>query len=256
MGYDHNDPSLRTGEGGLTVWTLQEVLQKKKYDELNHLFDNGLTMNSLPVGMSAGAGGAAFDRTMLPWAVPFADLLGYRYWSMLDIGIDLTNEWVSRFALNLWRGKIFFPSNNKRVSEGLNRMRKLPFYPFSPFVPMAKFTTKLLDSDPVAPRAKSNLVVLNYADPTTKPHAIETLATLVHGYDAMTAVKGKYGPVFVGKTWLGKYDDKGEFTAHDPNKIIGYYFLDFNEEAVKEQRGHHLDGSEEEVLDPIPRVNN
>jgi hypothetical protein len=258
MGYDHNDPSLRTGEGGLTVWTLQEVLQKKKYDELNHLFDNGLTMNSLPVGMSAGAGGAAFDRTtfMLPWAVPFADLLGYRYWPMLDIGIDLTNEWVSRFALNLWRGKIFFPSNNKRVSEGLNRMRKLPFYPFSPFVPMAKFTTKLLDSDPVAPRAKSNLVVLNYADPTTKPHAIETLATLVHGYDAMTAVKGKYGPVFVGKTWLGKYDDKGEFTAHDPNKIIGYYFLDFNEEAVKEQRDHHLDGSEEEVLDPIPRVNN
>ena len=32
MGYDHNDPSLRTGEGGLTVWTLQEVLQKKKYE--------------------------------------------------------------------------------------------------------------------------------------------------------------------------------------------------------------------------------
>ena len=80
MGYNHNDPSLRTGEGGVTIWTLQEMLQKKKYDALNHLFDNGLTMNSLPVGMSAGAGGAAFDRTtfMLPWAVPFADLLGYR----------------------------------------------------------------------------------------------------------------------------------------------------------------------------------
>jgi hypothetical protein len=72
----------------------------------------------------------------------------------------------------------------------------------------------------------------------------------------MVAVKGKYGPVFVGKTWLGKYDDKGEFTAHDPDKIIGYYFLDFNEGALREQREHHSDGSEEEVLDPIPHVDN
>jgi len=161
MGYDHNDPSLKTGEDGLTVWTLQKMLQEKKYSELNDLFDNGLTMNSLPVGISAGAGGAAFDRKLLfPWAVPFADLGGWGNWPM-DIGIDMINGWVSWFALNLWRGKIFFASNNKRVSEGRNRMRKSPFEPFSPFLPMAKFTTMLLDSDPVAPRAKSNLVVLN-----------------------------------------------------------------------------------------------
>jgi len=257
MGYNHNDPSLRTGEGGVTIWTLQEMLQKKKYDALNHLFDNGLTMNSLPVGMSAGAGGAAFNKTLLfPWAVPDADPLRHGYWPLTDIGIDVINGLVSWFALTLWRGKIFFPSNNKRISEGLNRMRKLPFAPFSPFVPMAKFTTKLLDSHPVAARANSNLVVLNYADPTTKPYPIEALATQVHGYDVMTAVKGKYGPVFVGKTWLGKYDDKGEFTAYDPNKFIGYYFPDFNEEALKEQREHHFDGSEEEVLDPLPHVNN
>ena len=70
MGYDHDDPSLRTGEGGLTVWTLHKMLQEKRYDELNRLFDNGLTMNSLPIGISAGAGGAAFDRTtfLFPWA--------------------------------------------------------------------------------------------------------------------------------------------------------------------------------------------
>jgi hypothetical protein len=230
MAYDHNDPSLRTGEGGLTVWTLQKMLQEKRYDELNHLFDNGLTMNSLPAGMSAGSGGAAFD-----------------------IGIDPIVSWL---ALKLWRGKIFFSSNNKRVSEGRNRMRKLVLNPFSPFVPMAKFTTMLLESHPIAPRAKSNLVVLNYFDPKTKPYLIEILATEVHGYDAMVAIKGKYGPVFVGKTWLGKYDDKGEFTAHDPEKIIGYYFLDFNEGALREQREHHLDGSEEELLDPIPHVDN
>jgi len=256
MGYDHNDPSLRTGEGGLTVWTLQKMLQEKKYNELNDLFDNGLTMNSLPVGISAGAGGAAFDKNLLfPWAVPLADLGGWGNWPM-DIGIDMINGWVSWFALNLWRGKIFFPSNNKRVSEGRNRMRKSPFEPFSPFVPMAKFTTMLLDSHPVAPRARSNFVVLNYSDPQTKPYLVETLATQVHGYDAMVAVKGKYGPVFVGKTWLGKYDDKGEFTAHDPDKIIGYYFLDFNEAAVTEQRQHHLDRSEEELPDPLPHVDN
>jgi hypothetical protein len=135
-------------------------------------------------------------------------------------------------------------------------MRKSVFDPFSPFVPMAKFTTMILDSHPVAPRANSNLVVLNYANPTTKPYAIEILATELHGYDVMVAVKGKYGPVFVGKTWLGKYDDRGEFTAHDPDKIIGYYFLDFNEAAVREQREHHLDGSEEELLDPLPHVDN
>jgi hypothetical protein len=257
MGYEHNDPSLRTGEGGLTVWTLQKMLQEKKINELNHLFDNGLTMNSLPVGISAGAGGATFDRKLLfPWAVPLPDLGRYGYWPMMDIGIDMINGWASWFALNLWRGKIFFPSNDKRVSEGRNRMRKSPFEPSSPFVPMAKFTAMLLDSHPVAPRARSNLVVLNYSDPKTKPYLIETLATLLHGYDAMVAVKGKYGPVFVGKTWLGKYDDKGEFTAHDPDKIIGYYFLDFNEAAVSEQRQHHLDGSEEELLDPIPHVDN
>jgi hypothetical protein len=61
----------------------------------------------------------------------------------------------------------------------------------------------LLDSHPVAPCATSNLAVLNYSDPTTKPYLLETLATQVHGYDVMVAVKGKYGPVFVGKTWLG-----------------------------------------------------
>jgi len=53
---------------------------------------------------------------------------------------------------------------------------------------------------------------------------------------------------------LGKYDEKGEFTASDPNKIIARYFLDFNEGALREQREHHWDGSEEEVPDPLPHV--
>ena len=232
-GYDHSNPSLRTGGRGLTVWTLQKMAQEKRFKELDDLFDNGLTMNALPVGMAAGTAARVFD-----------------------IDIELITQCLDSFVSKLWRGKIFFSSNNKRVSEGRNRMRKSIFAPFSPIVPMAKFTTRLLNSHPLAPRAKSNLVILNYADVSTKPYLAELLLTEVQVYDVQVAIKGKYGPVFVGKTWLGKYDEKGEFTASDPNKIIARYFLDFNEGALREQREHHWDGSEEEVPDPLPHVHN
>jgi hypothetical protein len=232
-GYDHDDPSLRTGSGGLTVWDLQKMALDKRFKELDDLFDNGLTMNALPVGMSAGAGVATFDTD-----------------------IKLINEWLSVFAGKNWRGKIFFSSNDKTVSQGRNRIRSSLVNPRSPIVPMAKFTTKLLDSHPLAPRAKSNLVVLIYTDPLTKPYLQEIIAAKLNGLDLQVAVKGKYGPVFIGKTWLGKYDKNGEFTTDDPNKVVGRYFLDFNEGALKEQREDHWDGSEEEVLDPIPHIDN
>jgi hypothetical protein len=209
------------------------MAQEKRFSELDHLFDNGLTMNALPVGMAAGTGARVFD-----------------------IDIALIDEALNWFVGKFWRGKIFFSSNNKKISQGRNRIRQSILNPFSQFVPMAKFTTKLLDSDPLAPRAKSNLVILNYADPLTKPYWLELLATEIHGYDVMVAVKGKYGPVFVGKTWLGKYDETGEFTASHTDKLSARYFLDFNKDALREQREHHWDGSEEEVLHPIPHVNN
>src|SRR5262245_15440341 len=120
-------------------------------------------MNSLPVGISAGGGGAAFDgASLFPWSIPFADLVPYGYWPMKNMGIDLINGWASRFALWLWRGKIFFSSNNKKVSQGRNRMRKSPFDPFSPFVPMAKFTTMLFGqpSGRAARKIKSRCVEL------------------------------------------------------------------------------------------------
>ena len=60
-GYDHNDPSLKTGEGGLTVWVLQKMAQEQRFKELDDLFDNGLNMNALPVGMCAGTGVATLD---------------------------------------------------------------------------------------------------------------------------------------------------------------------------------------------------
>src|SRR5215472_11978785 len=61
MGYNYDDPSLKTGADGLTVWTLHDMAQEKQFKELNDLFNNGLTMNSLPVGYAAGAAARVLD---------------------------------------------------------------------------------------------------------------------------------------------------------------------------------------------------
>ena len=119
---------------------------------------------------------------------------------------------------------------------------------------MAKFDTLLLDSHPLVPEAKSNVVILSYTDPQTRPYWQELALSKVQVYDVQVAVKGKYGPVFIGKTWLGKYDKQGAFTASNPDKLIAWYFLDFNDGALKEQQEQHWDGSEEEFLDPVPLV--
>jgi len=126
----------------------------------------------------------------------------------------------------------------------------------SPIVPMARFDTMLLDSDSLAADATSNVVVLNYAHLKTRPYLQELILSKVQVYDVQVAVRGKYGPIFLGKTWLGRYDEKGQFTAFDPGQLIARYFLDFNEGAIKEQQEEHWDGSEEEFVDPMPHVEN
>jgi len=231
--YDHDDPSLKSGEGGLTIWTLQKMALERRFKELDDLFDSGVSLNSLPVGMSAGVGA-----------------------STLDTDIKLINEWMTIFAAKNWRGKIFFSSNDKRVSQGRNRIRSNLLSSRGPFVPMMKFTTMLLDSHSLTPTAKSNIVSLTYTDPLTKPYLMEFVATRLQALDLQVAVRGRYGPVYIGKTWFGKYDKNAEFTANVPHKVVGLYFLDFNEGALKEQRESHWDGSEEEVLDPIPHIEN
>jgi len=153
----------------------------------------------------------------------------------------------------MWRGKVFFSSTNPRVSEGRNRIKAL-MLPGAPIVPMCKFDTRLVDRHPLAPDATSNVVTLSYPDPETKPYVLERVFTKVQVYDVQAAVKGKYGPVFVGKTWVGRYDAQGEFTALNPNKIIAWYFIDFNDGALQEQQEHHWDGSHEELLDPLPHI--
>src|SRR5262249_46870127 len=204
--YDQNDSSLRTGEGGLTVWGLQKMAQEKQYSELDKLFNNGLTMNALPVGLAAGAAAR-----------------------VLDIDSKLIADALDSLTGKNWRGEGFFRSNDKKVFEGRKRIRSSLLRPGAPIVAIVKFVMKLLDSHPLAPDAKSNLVILNYADVKTRPYWQEEALAKVPVYDVQVAVKGKYGPVFIGKTWLGKYDKQREFSASNPDKLIAWYFIDFND---------------------------
>jgi hypothetical protein len=233
MGFNHDDPSLKTGAGGLTVWTLREMAGDRRFNELNDLFNNGLTMNSLPVGLAAGAAAR-----------------------VLDLDNKLIADALDHVTGKNWRGKVFFTSNNKRVSEGRNRIRASLLLPNSPIVPMCKFDTMLLDSHPLTPEAKSNVVILSYPNPGTRPYWQELAFTKVQVYDVQVAVKGKYGPVFIGKTWVGKYDKDAKFTASNADKLIAWYFIDFNDGALKEQQEKHWDGSSEEFLEPLPHVEN
>jgi hypothetical protein len=232
-GYDHNDPALKTGDGGLTVWTLQNMAQEKRFAELDKLFDDGLTMNALPVGLAAGAAARVFDTDN-----------------------KLITELLDYITGKNWRGKVFFKSRNAKISQGRNRIKESLLLPNARIVPMAKFDTMLLDSDPLAPRARSSVVILNYHDPLTRPYLQERLVSKIPVYDVQVAVPGKYGPVYIGKTWFGKYDEHGQFTASDPNKLIARYFLDFNPEALEEQQQKHWDGADEDLLDPIPEIDN
>jgi hypothetical protein len=252
--YSHGDPSLRTGEGGHTVWTLQKMAQEKRFNELDDLFKNGLTMDALPVGLAAGTGVPTLEfNSLIPKAVDLLTIQS-RYFKIESK--QLVHDTLDYLVGRNWRGKIFFPSNNKSASEGRNRIKESLALTGSAVVPMVKFDTMLLDSDPLATDATSNVVVLNYAHPQTRPYWLELVVSKVQCYDVQVAVRGKYGPIFIGKTWLGSYDKSGQFTAFDPGQLIARYFLDFNEGAIKEQREEHWDGSEEQRIDPMPHVEN
>src|SRR5215510_14905124 len=125
---------------------------------------------------------------------------------VFDVDNKIIADAIDALTGRNWRGKVFFPSTNKKVSKGRNRMKASLVLPHAPIVPMAKFDTMLLNSHPLVPEAKSNVVILKYADLQTRPYWQELALTKVPVYDVQVAVKGKYGPVFIGKTWLGKYD--------------------------------------------------
>lgn len=214
------DPALRKGD--LTVWKLKEMAENKEFAALEDLFNNGVSLDRLPVGYAAGAG---------------ARVLNFQTRLMTNAIDSLTGK--------NWRGKIFFNSKDPAKSHGLNRIKKSLLFETAPIVPMAAFTTELLDRHELAPKATSNLVILNYAHPKTQSYWQEIALTTIQVYDVMVAVPGKYGPLYIGKTWLGTYDSKGDFRAFDPNKLVAWYFLDFNPEALSEQRRSHWDKSGE-----------
>lgn len=222
------DQRLKRGE--LTIWKLQEMAVAGKFAEINELFNHGLTMDHLPMGYSAGTG------------VPFPTT---------DASVKKMLDWLT--GLN-WRGKIFYDSGKPNVSHGFNRILKFP--PGREVLPTAKFVTTMIDINEdqhdfdqpeLARGATSNFVVLNYADPVAGVNwPVEHALTLIPVYDVMVAVPGKYGPLYVGKTWLGKYDKKTHvFHANNPDSLIAYYFLDFNEEALNEQKANHWAGGKE-----------
>lgn len=218
--FSPDDPALRAGD--LTVWTLQEMAEKKEFAALNELFHHGVSLDRLPVGYAAGTGAR-----------------------VLDLRTDLMTKAIDGLTGKNWRGKIFFRSENPRQSHGLNRIKKSLIFETAPIVPMAAFTTELLDQHELVPDVTSNFVILNYAHPLTRPYWQERVLTKVQVYDVMVAVPGKYGPVYVGKTWLGNYDKAGDFHAFRADELVAWYFLDFNPEALQEQARSHGDKSRE-----------
>lgn len=155
----------------LDIWKLKAMAEAGQFDELNDLFYNqGISLDRLPEGYAAGAAGK---------------VLGSPSKAVTKALDALTSE--------SWRGKMFFPSTNPKISMGLNRIQlglglKI--------VPMASFVTRVLDvTHPtikmLVPKVKSNVVILNYAHPVTKPYYIqETLLTGIQVYDVMVAVQG------------------------------------------------------------------
>ena len=216
-----------------TVWTLQQMAREGRFDKLNYLFNHGMEINHLPVGMAAGTGTRVLNAS---------GGVG----ELLD---DLVGE--------NWRGKNFERSGNHHQSTGLNRI--LAGFPFpNQMDHMAHFDTYLEAHNQFAPQATTKVVILSYAHPGTgQPNQSgyldnrtwqEQLLSTFQVFDVIVPVQGKYGPVYIGRAFLGRYDQnnpdpKTKFTTQDPNTPVAWFFLDFNKGALHEQKTEHWPGS-------------
>lgn len=212
----HTTPAKEAllGPQEITVWSLQALAQNGRTDVLNELFNNhGITLEKLPAGSAAGAG------------VRASGMKNPLFSRLMD---DLTGP--------NWRGKIFFPSEDPRRSRGLNRIKQTQRKE-SAVTPMGSFVSMLVDRHPLVPEAKSNLVILNYAQPLTQNYWQELVLTQMQIYEVMVAVPGKFGPIFIGKTWFGKYAENRTFTAADAGELTAWFFLDFNAPSLSVQQG-------------------
>ena len=75
-------------------------------------------------------------------------------------------------------------------------------------------------------------------------------------YDMQVAVSRKYGTVHTGTTWFGKCAKDKTIHRFQPEQANYSILLTFTLEAVREQREKHWDGGEEDVLDPLPEIDN
>lgn len=214
----------------ITIWSLKALAQSGRLDVLNDLYNNyAMNVSALPSGYAAGTGARVFD-----------------------LGTPLFGKLIDDLTGANWRGKIFFSSQNPHRTTGLNRIKQTLLLKTT-VTPMAKFIADIAEHDSLVPEAKSNVVVLNYAKPVTKNYWQELALTQIEVYDVMVAVPGKYGPVFIGKTWLGKYGKDRNFKANDPARLIAWFFLDFNAESLSVQQSEYWDGANENLLNPLPK---
>lgn len=228
-------------ENEITVEFLQNMLTKDKdgVKKANYLFNRSIKIDRIPEGYSAGRGARVFGTE-----------------------IEIFNQFLNTLVKLSWKGKIFFtPTEEGNLSMGLNRIRAAGK---SVYVPMASFVTKLVDHHEFVEDFKGqSLVILNYAHPLTEKKYIHEsiLNKNLEVYDLMAPIKGKYGTIFIGKTWAGKYDKvTSKFTPKDKNNLTAWFFLDFNPQALADQDAEFeasnktsYNPSTEKIMNPIPR---
>lgn len=220
-----------------TVDRLQQMaLTEQGREGLLELFNHeGLEQFEMPVGYSSGRGAKVFGSQ------------------------GVSERLLRALTGDLWKGKIFFESDNESGTEGRNRIQEA-FVFHESIIPQGSFVAAIrtLDSSPLyrelVPYVRSPFVILNYAEPARregKPTTIERLLKRIQVYDVMVPVKGPYEkPVWIGRTWIGEYDPStGAFTPKWKDRQIAWFFLDFNPEAVAAQI---IPESSEKRMFPIP----
>lgn len=217
----------------LDIWVLQKVARCGQIERLDELFyQASIPLSQMPQGYSAGTGARVLGVDSF-LAGPLEMLVGSK-----------------------WRGKIFLKSNDPKKTSGLNRIKE----PLGPFVPAATFVASIVHEHPLLPQfdPQKNMILLNYTHPNLAKNrsVIQRLLKKIQVFDIMVQVPGRFGPLFVGKTWLGRYDRKtGRFQADNPRTLIAWYFLDFNQGALDYQKKFKINSDiHEEVMDPLESV--
>jgi hypothetical protein len=210
----------------LTVWELQDMSKTEQGRRaIDEMFEGpgDLDATVLPTGPAAGAGASVFNINFEP--------------------LDTVLKFLVK---DNWKGKVFFPSADGQLSMGLNRIANAkienglnnpeqsdPNYTVN-VDHIASFVTYLQDRGP----GRAKMVILNYSEPRTEKSTWHELLLdkWIEVYDVMVPVKGKYGTIYLGKTWQGHYNPSNhKFTANNPDKLIARFYLDFNPGALAAQ---------------------